>query len=414
MQLKNGRAWPELRQEMLALKELDFDWRRGRLPAYIYYRDESLLALQQEAYSLFMIENALGKARAFPSLLKMERDVIAMALELMGGDESSDGIFTSGGTESLILAVKAARDWARAEGRFREPFRVLASETAHPAFSRAGHLLNVEVRRLPMRSQDFRADAAAFADAIDDHTIMLVGSAPHYPNGVFDPIGELGALAIDRALWLHVDACVGGFLAPFARLNGSPIPAFDLSVPGVSSLSADIHKYGFAAKGASLLLFRHGEQKRYGGFSLDWVKGTYATDGLLGTRPGGAIACAWAVMNHLGLNGYQALAATTLETTDAFTTGIDRIPGLRVVRPYDLCIFTYGSKDSDLDINAVADAMSRRGWFVARGLKPIPSIQIAVNPVHAPIVDEYLNDLSASVEEVRAGKLVGTFDTRTY
>jgi len=414
MQLGEGRPWNELRGEMLARKDQDYPWQRGRLPSYIYYRDEALLAVQREAYSLFLVENGLGKGRAFPSLLSMERDVIEMALGLFHAPAGSDGIFTSGGTESLVLAVKSARDWARETGRFREPFRVLASETAHPAFTRAGQLMDIAVERLPARGQDFRADVQAMADAVDDHTIMIIGSAPHYPNGMFDPIRELGELALQRGLWLHVDACVGGFLSPFAKMNGAPIPDFDLSVPGVASMSADIHKYGFAAKGASLLLYADGKRKQYAGFSLDWVKGTYATEGLQGTRPGGAVACAWAVMNHLGIDGYRELAATTLDTVQAFTRGIDAIPGLKVIRPFELCLFAYRSDDPAVNIDAVAAGMERRGWYVGRTLTPVPSIQIAINPVHAAIVEEYLADLSATVAEVRDSGEIGVFDRRSY
>lgn len=411
---KEGRPWNDIRADMLSFKEADYDWRRGRLPSYIYFRDDELLEVQREAYGLYFIENALGKHRAFPSLQRMEREVIAWSLRLLGGDESCDGIFTSGGTESIVLAVKAARDWAAAEGRFRRPFRALIPETAHPAFNRAGELLGVEVVRLQVQAPECRADLAVTRDAIDERTILLVGSAPQYPNGVFDPITALAALASERRLWMHVDSCVGGFLAPFARMNGHPIPAFDLSVPGVTSISADIHKYGFAAKGASLLLFRPGEYKRFAGFSLDWVKGTYTTESVQGTRPGGSIACAWAVMNYLGEAGYRALAKTTLDTVAKLAAGIEGISGLRVLRPYELSLLSYSSADKGIDINAVGDSLGERGWLVGRTLRPERPLQIAVNPVHEPIVEEYLADLRESVEDVRTRGRRGSFDARSY
>lgn len=414
VRLGHGRPWPEIREKMLSFKERDFAWKRGRLPSYIYYRDEELLNVQREAYGLYLVENGLGKEKAFPSLLKMERDVIGIALDLLGGDEKGDAVFTSGGTESLVLAVKSARDWARAQGRFKEPFRIIAPETAHPAFNRAGGMMDIEVVRLPVNDKTFHPDLDAIRAEIDPHTIMLIGSAPQYPNGVFDPIPALGALATEKGLWLHVDSCVGGFLAPFARMIGKKIPEFDLSVPGVCSMSADIHKYGMAAKGASLLLFKDGENKKYAGFSLDWIKGTYATDGMQGTRAGGAIACAWAMMNYFGVDGYKANATKIFDTVEAMTSGIDKIAGLRVIRPFDLCLFAFGSEDAEVDINAVAEAMERRGWYVGRSTFPVYSIQIAINPAHAPIVDEYLADLSSSVDEVRAGRLTAEFDMRTY
>jgi glutamate/tyrosine decarboxylase-like PLP-dependent enzyme len=224
------------------LKQGDYAWRQGRVPLYVYHHTDELLQLSQQAYLEFFTENALGQGKAFPSVLTLEREVVGMALDLLGGGPRSGGTFTSGGTESIFLAVKAARDRAGID----RP-KLVVPQSGHATISKAASYLGVEVVRTSLRS-DLRADVDALATAIDDRTIMLAASAPDYPHGVFDPIAEIGALAANHALWFHVDACVGGFLAPFARDIGHPIPPFDLSVPGVSSLSADIHKYGFAAK----------------------------------------------------------------------------------------------------------------------------------------------------------------------
>lgn len=409
-----GSSWEQLCDQISDLKRHDFNWRHGRLPSYIYFHSEELLAVQRAAYASCFVENNLGKARAFPSLGRMEQDIIEMALSLLGGDEGSGGIFTSGGSESIILAVKSARDWARKQRPgLPGKAKIVASETAHPAFNKAAHLLDMDVVRVPTRL-DLRADVAGFVAASDEVTVMMVGSAPQYPNGVFDPIAELAALARDRGCWMHVDSCVGGFLAPFARDLGHPVPPFDLSVEGVFSLSADLHKYGFAPRGASTVLFKQRALRDYATFDFDWPRGTYHTDGLAGSSPGGAVSGAWAVMNHLGVEGYRNLARITLETVAAFTKGIDEIPGLEVVRPFDLCIFSYLSRDPELDINALAEAMVERGWFIGRSRKPQDCINCAVNPVHQPIVDDYLADLNAAAAQVRSSRAKAVFDLGTY
>lgn len=408
MKLENGRAWGEVRAEMESFKELDFDWKGGRLPSYIYYLDEELLNIQREAYAMYMVENGLGKGRAFPSLARMEDEVIRRGFVLLGGSEHSGGIFTSGGTESILLAVKAAREWAKRIGKKR-PYKLLLSETGHPAFNRAAGLMEIEVERFPMREHDFKFDLEQLNGALGDRVIMIVGSAPSYAAGTFDEIAALGEIALKHDLWLHVDACVGGFLAPFSRMNGKSIPDFDLRVPGVRSLSADIHKYGFAAKGASLVLFASTDDK-VRALRLDWARGTYQSESNQGTRAGGAVATAYAVMNVLGNDGYKRLAKITLETVERLTAGIDAIEGLEVIRPYELCIFAYKSAGPGIEINAVADEMGKKGWFIGRSQRPAPSIQMTVNPVHAKICDEYLADLSESVAAVRKHGLKSQFD----
>ncbi|MER8402936.1 aminotransferase class V-fold PLP-dependent enzyme [Mesorhizobium sp. M1348] len=413
MTMTDGRTWNEVRAEMESFKDQDFDWKGGRLPSYIYYLDEEMLNIQREAYGLYMVENGLGKGRAFPSLKRMEDEVIRRGLAILGGSEASGGIFTSGGTESILLAVKAARQWARQSGK-KKPYKILLSETAHPAFNRAADLMELEVERLPMRDRDFKFDLNLLQTALDDSVIMVVGSAPNYAAGTFDDITRLGEICLKNSLWLHVDACVGGFLAPFARMNGRSIPDFDLSVPGVKSLSSDIHKYGFAAKGASLVLFSSAEDKKLAHFALEWSRGTYQSESNQGTRAGGAVAAAYAVMNVLGNDGYRRLADITLGTVDRLTDGIDAIDGLEVIKPIELCIFAYKSVDPDIEINAVAEEMGNKGWFIGRSQRPAPSIQMAVNPVHAKICDQYLADLSESVAQVKQLGLRSQFDKNTY
>jgi sphinganine-1-phosphate aldolase len=311
--------------------------------------------------------------------------------------------------------VKTCRDRATAEGRVPAAMRgrLVLARSAHPAFNKAAHYLDLDVVRTPLTA-DFRADVTEIDRAIDARTIMIVGSAPSYPHGAFDPIAALAGIAERHDLWLHVDACVGGMLAPFMRALGEPIPPFDFVVPGVTSISVDLHKYGFAAKGASLFLLRDGDLKRYQRFAFeDWPRGAYATDTFLGTRPAGPIASAWAVMNYLGEEGYRDIARTIIDTKERLAAGIAAIEGLEILGPSELSFLLYRSVAPDLDVNAVAEGLTQHGWFVGRSLEP-PGIHLMVNPVHAPIVDEYLEHLKSVVAEVRARKAVGVVDRETY
>lgn len=409
---RTGRSWSEIKSSLVEAKSKDYGWREGRLPLYVYYNDEELLRVSKEAYNLYFSENALGR-RAFPSLVQLEDDVVSMALSLFRAPSTASGTFTSGGTESQFLAVKAARNKAKADSpKLRSP-NIVVPRTCHPSIDKAAHYLGLEVVRVPV-TKDFRADVAAISKAINGETIMLVASAPGYTHGVFDPIDRLAALAEEKKIWLHVDACLGGFLAPFARLEGYPIPDFDFSLPGVASLSADIHKYGFSAKGASVLLLRDAQLRRYQRFEFrDWPRGVYATDTFLGSRAGGAAASAWAVMNYLGEEGYRRIARRIMDTKEQLAAGINALPGLEVIQPSELCMLLYRSYDADLDINAVAEGMVKRGWFVGRSIEP-EAIHFAINPVHSPILDGYLRDLRKAVQDAKEQRLVGKVDEHTY
>jgi sphinganine-1-phosphate aldolase len=409
---EGSRSWKDISADLVALKNDDYDWRGGRVPIYVYFDNDQLLTVARNAYGLYFSENALG-GRAFPSLVRMEEEIIRTSLTLFHAPEGAAGSFTSGGTESIFLAMKSARDRFRAIRPNGPSPTVIVPQSAHPAFNKAGHYLDVEVIRAQI-SRDLRGDVKAMRDAIDDRTAMVVGSAPCYPYGVYDSIAELGELAIARGLWLHVDACLGGFLAPFAKEEGYPIPDFDFSVPGVTSLSADLHKYGFSAKGASVVLYRSGEFQKYQAFHFeDWPRGSYSTETFLGSRPGGAIASAWAVFQYLGHVGYRRLARKTMQAKEQLVSGIEQMRELEVIRPSELSIVLYKSTDHKVDINAVAEMMGEKGWFVGRSREP-PAIHLALNAVHASIVGDYLNDLGDVVEIARLSGRTGVFDERTY
>jgi glutamate/tyrosine decarboxylase-like PLP-dependent enzyme len=310
---------------------------------------------------------------------------------------------TSGGTESILMAVKTCRDQAAAQGREVRDGEILLPFSAHLAFDKAARYLGLKIVRVPVAG-DWRADVDAMAAAVTERTLMVVGSAPCFPYGLIDPIDRLSDLALERGLWLHVDACVGGYFAPFARMNGLPVEPFDFSLPGVASISADLHKYGYAAKGASTVFHRSEEQRAHQIFECeDWPGGHMTTPTAAGTRPGGAIAGAWAVMNYLGVDGYREKARVVTDTRARLMEGIDAMDGLRTVGDPVLGLFCYGAEDEDeLNPFAVYGRMLSRGWF--SGLVTDPrAIHMMLSPSHADCADQYLSDLEASVAEVRAG-----------
>ena len=387
--------------ELAARKAGDRDWRHGRLAVYFYWLDEELERVQQEAYRAYWTENNLGQ-RAFPSLKSLEDEVIAMALGLLGGGAAAGGTFTSGGSESIFLAMMAARNRAHARRGTVRP-NIVLPDSAHLTFDRAAQALGMEVRRVPI-GPDLRADVAAMAARMDDETVALVGSAPNYPFGTFDPIEDLAALAARRGAWMHVDACVGGFLAPYVRRLGHPVPPFDLSVPGVTSLSADIHKHGMAPKGASLLLVADAADREWHKFeSRAWQRGPYAAYTTQGTRPGGAVAAAWASMRHLGDEGYLRCARMIMEAKAIIAGGVSAMPGLDVLSPSDLGILVWRSVDPDLDIGKVAAAMDAEGWLVGRQQQP-DGIHLHLNPIHRRYAEEYVEAVSRAVAAARGGQ----------
>ncbi|MCZ6784640.1 MAG: aminotransferase class V-fold PLP-dependent enzyme [Proteobacteria bacterium] len=393
-----GTDWDSLQAEMIEFGKGDADWRRARTAVYVFNAGEDVLRVAKEAYALYSSENALGPA-AFPSLKRMEGEVLDMGLSLLNAPEGAVGNMTSGGTESILMAVKACRNQARAAGRDTAGGEILVPHSAHPAFDKAAWYLDLRVVRVPV-SEALTADVPAMADAINERTLMLVGSAPCFPYGLIDPIGALSDLALERDVWLHVDACVGGYFTPFARMNGIPAPEFDFSIPGVRSISADLHKYGYTAKGASTIFHRSEEQREHHVFTFDgWPSGGMSTPTFAGTRPGGAIAAAWAVMHYLGVEGYCEKVRMVTDTREKLMREIRAIPGMRTFGEPQLGLFTYGS--DELDPFAVWRQLAKRGWFTGLVTEP-RAVHLMLSPAHAQVADDYLSDLREAVEAVRA------------
>jgi len=390
-----------IQDRLRQLGQQDARWRSGKTWSLVYFAGAHVTQVLQNAYNAFFSENALNPS-AFPSLKRLEAEVIAMTAGLLGGDGATVGNMTSGGTESLLMAVKTARDWARAhKPEITAPEMVLPA-SAHPAFHKAGHYFSVRPVLTPVKA-DFTADVAAVRAAVTDNTILIVGSAPSYPHGVVDPIPELAQVAREHGLLFHTDACVGGFMLPFVRQLGYPVPAFDLSVPGVTSLSVDLHKYAYAAKGASVILYRDPDLRRYQ-FHVytDWAGGIYGSPTMTGTRPGGPIAAAWAVMHYLGREGYLSIADTVMQTVTKLRQGIDAMPGIRVLGDPVMSILALGS--DDVDVYEVGDELTVRGWYLDRQQFP-PSLHMTVTHAHAQVADQFLQDLQEALVAVRKPSL---------
>jgi sphinganine-1-phosphate aldolase len=394
-----GRPQQAVLDDMRAMKSGDADWQHGRVPLFVFKATDELYETGRAAFMEYFAENALGGRRAFPSVKRMEDDVVEMALSLFNAPDNAQGFMTTGGTESIIQAIQTCRDWTRAQRK--EPHlrgNIVAAQSVHPAFNKGAKLMDFEVRRAPVGA-DLRADPAVIEALIDDQTMMIVGSAPSFPYGCIDPIADLGALAERRGLWLHVDACVGGYLAPFVKMIGRDIPAFDFSVPGVSSLSADLHKFGFTPKPASTVFYRTADMADHHSFDFsDWPNGRFLTSTIIGTRPAGGVAAAWANFEFLGLEGYMQIARDLMAFIDAYKAGIRDIRGLEILGDPHLSIVAYGS--DEIDVFRVAEVMQAKGWLPGLVQQP-KAIHRMMSMLHAPSLDAYLADVRAAVGVVR-------------
>jgi len=394
---EHGRSTDEILAELAARGDGDTDWRGGRVFSLVYHAGEQHEDLIHRAHALYASANLLNPL-AFKSLKQLEREIVQSAGTLFHCS-GAVGTVTSGGTESILCAVAAYRDRARKKKPWVRSPELVVPRTIHPAFDKAAHYFGVKLVKVDV-DQDQRADVRKMAKAIGWRTIGIVASAPQYPHGVIDPIAELGELAMERKLPLHVDACVGGFVLPWLEKLGRPIPKWDFRVPGVTSISADLHKYAYAGKGASTLLWRSIDDMRYQIFvATDFPGGIYASPTLLGTRPGGPIAAAWAALQGVGADGYMELARRAVEAADKLRAGITAIPGLALLGRPDATIVSYAAVGAD--VYAIADQLEKRGWSVDRQHRP-SSIHLTVTANHAPVIDRYLADLRECLAEVRA------------
>ena len=394
---ESGIQEVDLFNEMEEIRKNDIDWRDGKVWSLVYHATDNHTEMLKKAYTMFFSKNALSPI-AFPSLKKFEIEVISMAVDLFNGDKRCCGSMTSGGTESILMAIKTYRDWARDKfPDIKEPEMVLPS-SAHPAFDKGADYFCIKPIRIPVVKETHRADVKEMEQAVNDNTILMVGSACDFPRGVVDPITELATIAQDRGIGMHVDACLGGFMLPFVRQLGYKVPNFDFSVPGVTSISADVHKYGYGAKGASTILYRKERVWKHQ-FSVytDWSGGIYISPSMRGTRPGGAIAASWAAMNSLGMDGYLKLAKIVMDTSKKLIEGINKIPELYIIGKPVMSVFSFTS--DIINIYNLGDKMDKKGWHLDRIQFP-DALHMMVNPHHSEIADMFLKDLTETVKEV--------------
>lgn len=384
-----GQSASFLMEKLQELKSGDARWDLGKVFGFVYHPGSHYAKLSETYLNAFLYESTLNPA-TFPSLRNFEKDVTGMAVELMHGDSKVRGNITSGGSESIFLAVKVARDAALEKGDHTEPLEVVIPETAHPAFLKACSYLALKPVIIPV-AEDKRADVKAMEAAITDRSILMVCSAPCFPYGVVDPVRRIAAVARRNNLLLHVDACMGGFLLPFLEELDYPVPEFDFRIRGVSSISLDAHKYGYAPKGVSVILYKNRKLRRKQFFiHADWPGGIFASTTFMGTKSGGPLAGCWAVMKHLGREGYSTIAAQLMLTTRAITEGIEKHKDLHVIGNPHMSVLSFTSDAGD--ILQLGDALRARGWHLDFLQFPA-ALHLTITPLNIGKEVEFLKDL---------------------
>ena len=401
-----GLSHDEIITTLHQMKVNDVRWRDGRAFTLAYSAGEDVLAVAEEAYRAFGSENALN-TDAFPSLRAIQAQVVDIVVDWLQGDPNAAGFMTSGGTESILLAVKASRERGKKERGITHPNVVLPT-SAHAAFEKACYYFGLESRRIAV-NEDWRANPEAMAAAVDDNTVLVVGSAPQYPQGVIDPIEAIAAIAAERDINCHVDGCMGGVSLTYLKRLGYAIPAWNFEVPGVTSISVDLHKYGYTAKGASVIAYRSKQLRSYQTYVTDnWLGGVYGSSGIMGTKGGGSMAAAWAVMNFLGDEGYMRVTLAARRAAEELVSGVLARPQLQLVAAPDSTLVSFRAADpSTLDVYAIADGLWKRGWYVDRQGPP-PSLHCTVNAIHEGKIAAFLADLDAVLLELSGTTSTGT------
>jgi glutamate/tyrosine decarboxylase-like PLP-dependent enzyme len=405
---EKGRPREEVLRELTELEQRERErWKSGQVSGAVYHGADEHIAFLNQVYALHSQSNPLH-ADLWPSATKFEAEVVAMTAHMLGADVANAGLpadghvcgsVSSGGTESIMLAMKTYRDQAHETKRITRP-ELVAPTSAHPAFDKAAHYFGIKMVRVPVAA-DYRADVAATRKALTRNTIVVVGSAPSFPHGVIDPIEELSELARKRGIGFHTDACLGGFVLPWARRLGYEVPPFDFRLPGVTSMSADTHKFGYAAKGTSVVLYRGTALRSHQYFTAtEWPGGIYFSPTFSGSRPGALIAAAWASLLSMGEEGYLDATRRILETADRIKRGIRALPELHVLGD-PLFVIAFGSRT--VDIYKVMERMSAQGWNL-NGLHKPSAVHLCVTLRHTEpgVAERFLEDLRAAVEHVRA------------
>jgi glutamate/tyrosine decarboxylase-like PLP-dependent enzyme len=391
---KTGKSAEDLLKQLEANKSEDIPWQSGKTFAFIYDAGDEAMDLVHKAYDCFLTENALDPT-AFPSILNMEKEVVGMAADLVNAPDTAEGTFTSGGTESVMLMVKAVRDYTRKHKPEIKTPEIVLPETAHSCFYKACAYFDLKPVSVAVDPDTFLARVSDIEAAINSNTVLLVASAPSYAHGVVDPVTEIAALAQRHNLFCHVDACVGGFYLPFAKKLGYEIPDFDFSVPGVTSISMDLHKFGYAAKGASLIIYREGELKKHQIYACaTWTGYSVVNPGITSSRSGGPVAAAWAIMNFLGEEGYKKIVEPTMKASKKVVEGINKIEGLSVLGSPAMNMIAFTCEG--FNTFSLMEEMKLKGWYLQAQLAyqcSPENLHITVGASNVPFIDELLQDL---------------------
>lgn len=375
-------------------------WQDGFVSGAVYHGDAAHIDFLNRVYAINSQSNPLH-SDVWPSAAKYESEIVSMTARMLGAEQTDDpvcGVVSSGGTESILLAMKTYRDWAADTRGIRQP-EMVVPETIHAAFDKAAQYFNIRIIHVPV-GKDFRADIRAMKKAVTKNTIVMAGSAPSFPHGVIDPIAELSRYCRDRKIGFHTDACLGGFVLPWARKLGYDIPPFDFSLPGVTSMSADTHKYGYAAKGTSVVLYRHPQLRRYQYFkATEWPGGLYFSPTFAGSRPGALSACCWAALVAMGEGGYMDATRRILATAAQIRKGVEKIPELHVLGD-PLWVIAFASEK--INIYQVMDRMGEKGWSL-NGLHRPSCVHICVTLRHTRpgVAKRFVDDLAGAVAYVR-------------
>lgn len=399
---------PEDAQKLMASLEgaraHDVPWKSGNAFGYVFETGADAQSLGKQAYASFLTENGLDPT-AFPSYRTLENDVIGWALDQVHGPEGSVGTFTSGGTESILLAVKAARDYAKKHRPGHDRYELVVPITVHAAFHKAAHYFGLDVVMTEVDPVTFRAKPEAIAKAITERTAMVVVSAPSFAHGVVDPVEETAKICREKNVWLHTDACVGGWLLPYFKAEGNDVPAYDFSVDGVWSMSMDLHKFAFCAKGASVVLYRDADLRRYSAFACGtWTGYSLVNLGVQSSKSEGPVAGAWVTMQRFGHEGYRGVVRSMVSATKRVRAAVEAIPDLRVLGTPCMSLFSIAS--DTINVFHLQDELRERGFFTRAQLRRDPS-PANVHMLFTPVNDRWIDGLIAALPECveAAGKL---------
>lgn len=406
----NGISPENINQKLKEFSKKDVDWKSGRVWSYVYYLNDEVENVAKNAYMQFLSENGLD-VTAFPSLQNMENEIVGMCRDLLRGDENVCGSFTSGGTESLLLAIKSARDYAKKHKPEIEHPEMIIPETVHSSFFKGANYFGVKTVIIPVED-DYRVDPVKINNAITSNTILICASAPNYAFGVVDPITEIGKLAKENDILFHVDGCIGAFILSFHRLNGQDVTDFDFSVDGVTSISMDLHKYAYTPKGASVILYRNEAIRKFQYFVCnDWTGYTVVNPTILSSKSGGPIAAAWAVLNYIGENKYKQIAHETMNAANQLVQGIKDIEDIELMGNTESSMICFRPKN--FNVYALADELKEKNWIVnlqfGRGEIP-PNIHLTVTYNQVKLVSEFLSDLKECVLKLKKQKFPKLLD----